>query len=1080
MDDPITTIKNPLINHIELLPEVSEEKMDCPYCADNFNVSDMICWGAIQELHCKLCTLKEIRRQLDVNVSAYHPIDNPTITKYHIVSPESKTLLSFNTLNLIYAWHNPTGNERPMSNIEYNRALLWLLQESRPTEKFASCPTCSFPLTLQTDSVGTGLPISVTHNDCNELTCNMCGELWNITLSNGSITHQNKTCKSYLEDKNRLSATTNDDQNLLTNLGDFKKCPECGEGMTHYRGHACHHMVPGKGCPTCFKQSKNTHFCYVCLQPWPHVGTSVTLCPLYCTPACDCPDCPACIPPNKETGQPAIPCNQCNGSGSGCRVCSGKDYTSQLAVAEWKLLQQTSRDALLQKGWCGPQTVRQIINNPVVVPITEENPFNVFNRIINVATTTSQEMTTILHRMTIQCVSNPFYRNDSLYYIRRLYNFANRRVADERLCEGILEFFDAIMNPEGINIMGFIDIFTENAGFTLMFKIFQYHNERPAIIQRVLGTISSIIRMGMLEGKDLPIEVETMFDQFNGLDLIFKMLNRAHESHDEVVVSKCIRSLSGMRIHTKNRIQNTRENQGISLIIKILLSNYNITTHTVAIVALARLTNGLWKTWSDSDNKDINTTLDSFGTLSSDLERLNIHINVTFQRALEIYDHGLILGEVVILAGSLLRIQSYSGAWYRGRSEALARIYLPYPPLVFASEAVSILASTLKRRVANEGQLREQLSERLRNEEELANLERPPLYVQIVVSPFVLGWLVLKGCWWVMTGGVWILVRTINYGSIAVASGISDVFGMSYYVIIRPTYRYVLIPIYNIGTFIVKIINKQIIIPTGKGLYNYILTPIYNFGCLIKSGIISTGKFLNDYVIIPTGKGLYNYILTPIYNFGCWLKSGIIAIGKFLRDQIIIPTGKGIYNWILTPIYNLGCLIKTGIIATGKFIRDYIIIPIGKFIRDYIIIPTGKGIKWLSKMGYKWLIFPLCKYIGYYGIYRGLIYWLIWKIILYYIIGHTLYYSYIGAKRITNWISIGARLVYSTVLKPVGEVIAYGVVTTSRTIYNVTRAIVIPISQGISYVARTTSNAIVSVSRSIANTVRSVLRSRRR
>jgi len=99
---------------------------------------------------------------------------------------------------------------------------------------------------------------------------------------------------------------------------------------------------------------------------------------------------------------------------------------------------------------------------------------------------------------------------------------------------------------------------------------------------------------------------------------------------------------------------------------------------------------------------------------------------------------------------------------------------------------------------------------------------------------------------------------------------------------------------------------------------------------------------------------------------------------------------------------------------------------------------------------------------------------------MYYVIGHTLYYSYIGALRVCNWIGIGARIVYQTVLKPVGEVIAYGAVSTARVISNVANAIFTPIGRGIVYVARAASNTIVNVSRSIVNAVKAVLRPRRR
>jgi hypothetical protein len=100
--------------------------------------------------------------------------------------------------------------------------------------------------------------------------------------------------------------------------GLFKRCPGrrpdgslCGEGIQHPRGHACHHIKPGTGCPTC-----RTHFCFACLGPHPCRSG----CRMFCTPsphepaaaACDCSDCIDCAP--------GRPCADCDNDGR-CFVC---------------------------------------------------------------------------------------------------------------------------------------------------------------------------------------------------------------------------------------------------------------------------------------------------------------------------------------------------------------------------------------------------------------------------------------------------------------------------------------------------------------------------------------------------------------------------------------------------------------------------------------------------------------------------------------------------------------------------------------------------------------------------------------
>lgn len=98
-----------------------------------------------------------------------------------------------------------------------------------------------------------------------------------------------------------------------------KPCPNCGFRISHYHGHACHHIKPGGGCPSC-----GHHFCYSCLS----IGIRCpNNCSLYCgrdvqrylkirpfphDTRCGCPICPDC--------RPGKQCPQCDGT---CCVCQG-------------------------------------------------------------------------------------------------------------------------------------------------------------------------------------------------------------------------------------------------------------------------------------------------------------------------------------------------------------------------------------------------------------------------------------------------------------------------------------------------------------------------------------------------------------------------------------------------------------------------------------------------------------------------------------------------------------------------------------------------------------------------------------
>ena len=111
-----------------------------------------------------------------------------------------------------------------------------------------------------------------------------------------------------------------------------KKCPNprCSQRITHWQGHACHHIAPAtNGCPAC-----HLHFCYVCLRPHGTPGGGYRRNPLcrhgssFCSNAnieqhlvmrpyphdrrCGCQICSLC--------RPGRPCEQCSGH---CVVCTG-------------------------------------------------------------------------------------------------------------------------------------------------------------------------------------------------------------------------------------------------------------------------------------------------------------------------------------------------------------------------------------------------------------------------------------------------------------------------------------------------------------------------------------------------------------------------------------------------------------------------------------------------------------------------------------------------------------------------------------------------------------------------------------
>jgi rubrerythrin len=105
-----------------------------------------------------------------------------------------------------------------------------------------------------------------------------------------------------------------------------KPCPHCNTGITHWHGHACHHIKPGGGCPSCHQ-----HFCFACERPSRQQGrwSSPCSCKLFCHEVdmaahtrvksgfryddrCGCMFCNECAP--------GRPCALCAGD---CVVCQG-------------------------------------------------------------------------------------------------------------------------------------------------------------------------------------------------------------------------------------------------------------------------------------------------------------------------------------------------------------------------------------------------------------------------------------------------------------------------------------------------------------------------------------------------------------------------------------------------------------------------------------------------------------------------------------------------------------------------------------------------------------------------------------
>jgi len=159
-----------------------------------------------------------------------------------------------------------------------------------------------------------------------------------------------------------------------------KRCPNprCSQRISHFHGHACHHIAPATdGCPSCHQ-----HFCYVCLRAHgrpggqgysrnracPH-GSSfckneqifehLVLLPYPYDRRCGCPICSLC--------QAGRPCAQCDGR---CVVCQGlvPPGPSGISMAALEAYEDGHRNGCMQKS-CWPCGLCSSVERPQRVPL---------------------------------------------------------------------------------------------------------------------------------------------------------------------------------------------------------------------------------------------------------------------------------------------------------------------------------------------------------------------------------------------------------------------------------------------------------------------------------------------------------------------------------------------------------------------------------------------------------------------------------------------------------------------------------------------------------------------------------------
>lgn len=252
----------------------------CQMCLEERPFAALFSVRGCGHTFCKLCFVQFLKGALG-DVSSQFPLRCP------LHSEGCTTLVPYRALKCLLGFRATTDEGRKVmyTDADNKRLEHAAIEAAIPPAERAYCANGSCARALRKVPGVTRLPCEF----CGHV---MCGSCWGGE-------HPRLSCQMA-----RLQREGKDEETKQLIKKTSKACPKCSMAITHYRGHACHHIRPGTGCPGC-----STHFCFSCLRPH---NSPDCHCERFCSPACDCQDCPDC-----HEGRP---CPHCDNDGR-CRVC---------------------------------------------------------------------------------------------------------------------------------------------------------------------------------------------------------------------------------------------------------------------------------------------------------------------------------------------------------------------------------------------------------------------------------------------------------------------------------------------------------------------------------------------------------------------------------------------------------------------------------------------------------------------------------------------------------------------------------------------------------------------------------------
>jgi len=233
--------------------------LECPLCLEATPAFYHFIWCSHKHTSCFSCSAQWIQEALG-DASGRFPFRCPDTSCREIVTSQH--------IRTRYRRLKLTSKE--MHRFEQHEILAGM---DRPVY----CPNKDCGLPMEKSTIGEDGHAKCPY--CGMSFCDQCRQAF----------HPGQECQKLAETEDLILKTT-------------RPCPSCQFRVTHYRGHACHHIRPGGGCPQC-----HTHWCYNCGNIYP-----CGRCRAFCSDECSCPDCPFC--------KPGQPCSSCDADGS-CRRC---------------------------------------------------------------------------------------------------------------------------------------------------------------------------------------------------------------------------------------------------------------------------------------------------------------------------------------------------------------------------------------------------------------------------------------------------------------------------------------------------------------------------------------------------------------------------------------------------------------------------------------------------------------------------------------------------------------------------------------------------------------------------------------